>query len=97
MVLQPSNIFISVFSTHSYSSLSFLCWRPLTCMPYSRWSLTRAEQRGTITSLTLLAFFDRVQDIACLLGFKYMLLACVNLLSTRIPKSFSAEDIHVIR
>ena len=32
-----------------------LYWELHTCMQYCRWGLTRAEQRGTITSLSLLA------------------------------------------
>ena len=33
----------------------FLVLGPQTWMQYSRWGLTKAEQRGTITSLTLMA------------------------------------------
>jgi len=37
-----------------YSPTSFLYCGPKAWMQYSRWGLMRAEQRGTITSLTLL-------------------------------------------
>jgi len=41
--------------TLSKSSTFFLCWGPQTWMQYSSWGLTRAEERGTITFLALLA------------------------------------------
>jgi len=33
----------------------FLCWEPQSWAQYSRWGLTRAEERRTITSLVLMA------------------------------------------
>ena len=51
----PLIIFVAFLWTLSNSSTSFLCWGPHTWTQSSRWGLTRAKQRGTITSLSLLA------------------------------------------
>ena len=48
-------IFVALLGTLSNSSVSFLYWGLHTWTQYCRWGLTRAEQRGTITSLSLLA------------------------------------------
>jgi len=54
-VLQPADYPCDLLWTHSSSSASVLCWGPQAWMQDSRWGLTRAEQKGTIPSLTLLA------------------------------------------
>ena len=54
-VLQPSDHLCGLLWTLSNSSLSFLYWGSHTWTQYCRWGLMRAEQRGTITSLSLLA------------------------------------------
>jgi len=43
-----------IFWTHSNSSMSFLHWGPQAWTQYCKRGPTRAEQRGTITSLSLL-------------------------------------------
>ena len=44
----PLIIFVALLWTHSNRSTSFLYWGLQTWMQYSKWSLTRAEQRGAI-------------------------------------------------
>ena len=53
----PLIILVALIWTHSKSSVPFLYWEPQAWTQYSRWGLTRAEQRGTITSLTPLPLF----------------------------------------
>ena len=53
--LSNSFIFVVLLWTRSKSSTSFLCWGPQTWMQFCRWGLMRAEQRGTILPLSLLA------------------------------------------
>ena len=61
-------------------------------MQYSKWSLTKAEQRGIISSLSMLATpsFGAAQDTVGLLGCKCTLLAPVKFFIYQGPKSFSA-------
>lgn len=74
-------------SDHLHSSLLyphqqptfFLCCGPQTWLQYCRWRLTKTEQRGTVTSLTLLAIPVLMQDTAGVLGCKQALLAPVQL------------------
>ena len=54
-VLQHYGHLYGLLWTCSKSSSSFLHWGPQAWTQYSRCGPTRAEQRGTITSLTLLA------------------------------------------
>ena len=51
----PLIIFVALFWICSNSYTYFLYWRAQARMQYSRWNLTRAEKRRTITSLSLLA------------------------------------------
>ena len=50
----PLIIFVALLWNCSENSMSFLCWGPQNWMQYSRWGLTRAEQRDRITALGLL-------------------------------------------
>ena len=71
-------------------STSFLCWGPQTWMQHSRWGLTRAEQRGTIPSLDLLATPQLMQPMMQL-AFWAASMNCwlmLSLSSTRTPKFF---------
>jgi len=54
-VLQHSDYFCGLLWTRSNSSMSFLCWGLQSWTQDCRWGLTRAEQRGRIPSLALLA------------------------------------------
>lgn len=71
---------------------SLCCWGLQTWMQYCRWCITRAEQRGTITSLTLLATPLLIQP-----GIQLVLSASVhcwlasNFSTTGTPKSFFSE------
>ena len=47
----PLIIFVALLWASSNSSVSFLYWRSQAWTQYSRWN--RAEQKGTVTSLTL--------------------------------------------
>ena len=51
----PLIIIMALLWTFSKSSPSFLCCGPQAWALYSRWCLMKAEQRGTITSLSMLA------------------------------------------
>jgi len=46
---------VALLWTRSNRSVSFFYWVPQSWTPYSRWGLTRAEQRNRIPSLDLLA------------------------------------------
>ena len=50
----PLTISVALLWTPSNSSPSFLCWDPQPRMQHCRWGLPGAEQRGTITSPSLL-------------------------------------------
>jgi len=72
-------IFIYLLWACSKSSMSFFCWRPKTWPQYSRWGPTKAEWRGTITSLAAGHFsFDAAQDAVGFMGCKCTLLAHVK-------------------
>ena len=55
LIGDPLIILVALLWIRSKSSMSFLYWGPKAWMQYSRWDLTGAEQRGTVTSLSLLA------------------------------------------
>ena len=57
-VFQPSDHVGAMLFNHSERSVSVLYWGPQGWMWCSGWVLTRAEQRGRITSLDLLATTD---------------------------------------
>lgn len=42
---------MALFWTHPNSSISFWCQAPQVWTQYSRWSLMRAKQKATVTSL----------------------------------------------
>lgn len=77
--------------TLSNSLPTFLCWVTQARMQYFRWILTRAEQRGIVPSLHCChPPVAAVQDAVDHWGPRSTLLPHVQLLSTRILKSFSA-------
>ena len=53
---QNSSFFVTFPWTYSNTSTSFLYWAPKTWTQYPSWGLPRAEERGTITSPSLLVF-----------------------------------------
>ena len=72
--------------------MSFLCWGLQSWTQYSRWGLTRAEQRGRITSLDLLATLlmqPRTRLALRAASAHCQLMSSLSSIST--PKSLSAE------
>jgi len=51
---QPSDLFYGLLWTHSSRSLSLLCWGLQSWTQDSMWGLTRAKQRGRITTVRAL-------------------------------------------
>jgi len=82
---------MALLRTHSNNFTSFLCLEPQAWTQYSRWGLTRAEQRETITFLTLLPLLFWHNPGYCrpywLPSAHCWLMS--SILSTRISKSFA--------
>ena len=94
----PLIIFMVLLWPHSDRSMSVLCWGLQSCMQDSRWGLTRAEQRGRIPCLNLLATLPlmqpRVQLAFWAAGTHYWLMS--SFLSTGTPKFFSSGLLSVL-
>mgnify|MGYP001852688433 CR=1 FL=1 len=94
-VLQPSEHLHGPPLDFSNSSTSFLCWVLQAWMQYSSWGLTRAEQRGTITSLflvaTLLVMQPRILSIFQAARAYYWLM--FGFLSTRTKSSVGLPSV----
>jgi len=91
-VFQPSNHFRGLLWPHSNRSISFVCWGLQSWTQGSWWALTRAEQRGRVPSLDLLATMLLMQPRVWL-AFWAASAHCRVMLSfssTSTPKSFSS-------
>lgn len=86
----PLSILMAFHWSLSKGSPTFLCWVTQARRQYSRWVLTRAEQRGTSPPPPCChPPVAAAQDAVDHPGPKSTLLPHVQLLSTRIPISFS--------
>ena len=95
-VLQPSDHFCGLLWTRSNRSMSFLCWGLQSWTQDS--GITRAEQRGRITSLDLLATLLlmelRIQLAAWAASTHCWVMLSFS--STNIPKSFSSGLLSIL-
>lgn len=74
----PVNNFVFLLKMLSSTLISFLhCGSP-NCVQYSRWGHNNTKYSARIIFFNLLAVFNKIQDVFCLLGWLGTLLAHVE-------------------